>query len=64
MTIHIGRRRNANLAAFVTVVVAAGFALPTSANDRPKDPFGNSTTELDKGLPSLQYGNPLESPFP
>lgn len=48
MTIHTGRCRSALLTAVVTILVLAGFALPTSANDRPKDPFGNHTVELDK----------------
>jgi predicted transglutaminase-like cysteine proteinase len=48
MAIYTGRHWNAHLAAFVAVVtIVAGFALPTSASDRPSDPFGNHTIELD-----------------
>jgi len=40
------------IAAFVTVVaIVVGFAVPTSADDRPSDPFGNHTIELDKDAP-------------
>src|SRR6478752_6436232 len=41
-----------HIAAFVTVVaIVVGFAVPTSADDRPSDPFGNHTIELDKDAP-------------
>src|SRR3984893_16813530 len=43
---------NMHIAAFVTVVaIVVGFAVPTSADDRPSDPFGNHTIELDKDTP-------------
>jgi hypothetical protein len=48
---------NMHIAAFVTVVaIVVSFAVPTSADDRPSDPFGNHTIELDKD--SLEYGIP------
>jgi hypothetical protein len=35
--------------AFVTVVaIVVGFAAPTCANDRPSDPFGNYTVEMNE----------------
>jgi predicted transglutaminase-like cysteine proteinase len=38
-----------HIAAFATVVaIVVGLAAPTSADDRPSDPFGNHTIELDK----------------
>ena len=38
-----------HIAAFVTVVaIVVGLAVPTCANDRPSDPFGNYTVELNK----------------
>jgi predicted transglutaminase-like cysteine proteinase len=38
-----------HIAGFVTVIIIlAGFAAPASAADRPADPFGNHTIELDK----------------
>ena len=40
------------IAAFIAVVaVVGGFATPISADDRPSDPFGNHTTELNNGSP-------------
>jgi len=40
---------NMHVAIFVTVVaIMVGFAAPTCANDRPSDPFGNYTVELNK----------------
>jgi predicted transglutaminase-like cysteine proteinase len=40
---------NMHIAAFVMVVaIAAGLAAPASGDDRPSDPFGNHTVELDK----------------
>src|SRR5919197_30836 len=38
---------NMHIAAFVTAIVV-GLAVPTWANDRPSDPFGNHTVELNK----------------
>jgi predicted transglutaminase-like cysteine proteinase len=38
-----------HIAAFVTLVaIVVGFAVPASAVDRPSDPFGNHTIELNK----------------
>jgi len=38
-----------HIAAFVTVVaIVVGLAAPTCANDRPSDPFGNYTVEVNK----------------
>jgi predicted transglutaminase-like cysteine proteinase len=40
---------NLHLAIFVTAVaIMVGFAAPTCANDRPSDPFGNHTIELNE----------------
>ena len=37
-----------HIAAFLTVVaIVVGFAVPTSADDLPSDPFGNHTIDLD-----------------
>jgi predicted transglutaminase-like cysteine proteinase len=48
----IGGVLNMHIAAFVTVIaIVVGFAVPTSADDRPSDPFGNHTIELDKEAP-------------
>ena len=39
---------NMHIAAFIAVVaVVGGFTTPISADERPSDPFGNHTTELD-----------------
>jgi predicted transglutaminase-like cysteine proteinase len=39
---------NMHIAAFIAVVAVVGcFATPISADDRPSDPFGSDTTELD-----------------
>ena len=38
-----------HVAAFVTVVaIVVGFAASTCANDRPSDPFGKHTVELNE----------------
>jgi predicted transglutaminase-like cysteine proteinase len=40
---------NMHISAFVTVIaIVVGFAAPTCANDRPSDPFGNYTVELNE----------------
>ena len=40
-----------HVAIFVTVVsIVVGFAAPTCANDRPSDPFGNYTVDLNEQL--------------
>jgi predicted transglutaminase-like cysteine proteinase len=42
-------------AAFVTVLAfAVSFSTPTSANDRPGDPFGNHTIELNNEAPLFE----------
>ena len=39
----------------VTVLVfAVGFAVPTCADERPSDPFGNYTTELNRDAPLVR----------
>jgi hypothetical protein len=44
----------------VTVVaIVVGFAAPTSANDRPGDPFGNHTIELNKEAPLVEVWESL-----
>ena len=41
-----------HIAVLVTVVATViGFAGATSADDRPNDPFGNHTVELNKEAP-------------
>jgi hypothetical protein len=32
----------------MVLAIVVGFAVPASAGDRPSDPFGNHTIELDK----------------
>src|SRR5262244_1643422 len=47
-------------AAFVTVVaIVVGFAAPTCASDRPSDPFGNQTMELNKETPLVEMWESL-----
>ena len=47
-------------AIFVTVVsIVVGFAAPTWANDRPSDPFGNHTVELNDGTPLFEMWESL-----
>jgi hypothetical protein len=42
-------------AAFITVLAfAVSFSTPTSANDRPGDPFGNHTIELNNEAPLFE----------
>jgi predicted transglutaminase-like cysteine proteinase len=49
-----------HVAIFVTVVaIVVGFAAPTSANDRPNDPFGNQTIELNKEAPLVEIWESL-----
>jgi hypothetical protein len=46
--------------AFVTVVaIVVGFAAPTCASDRPSDPFGNQTIELNKETPLVEMWESL-----
>jgi hypothetical protein len=48
------------LAIFVTVVaIVVGFAAPICANDRPSDPFGNQTIELNKEAPLVEMWESL-----
>ena len=47
-------------AIFVTAVaIVVGFAAPTWANDRPSDPFGNHTVELNNGTPLFEMWESL-----
>jgi predicted transglutaminase-like cysteine proteinase len=47
-------------AKFVTVVaIVVGFAAPTCANDRPSDPFGNHTIELNNEAPLVEIWESL-----
>jgi predicted transglutaminase-like cysteine proteinase len=51
---------NMHVAIFVTVVaIVVGFAAPISANDRPSDPFGNHTIELDNEAPLFEIWESL-----
>ena len=43
------------MAVYVTVfAIVVGLAVPTSADDRPSDPFGNHTIELDNEAPLVE----------
>jgi predicted transglutaminase-like cysteine proteinase len=49
-----------HVARFVTVVaIVVAFAAPTSANDRPSDPFGNHTIELNNEAPLVEIWESL-----
>ena len=51
---------NMHVAIFVTVVaIVVGLAASTSANDRPSDPFGNHTIELNKEAPLVEMWESL-----
>jgi hypothetical protein len=39
------------LAIFLAVAIVVGLVLSASAEERPSDPFGNHTTELNKDAP-------------
>ena len=55
-----GRVLNMHVAIFVTVVaIVVGFAAPICANDRPSDPFGNQTIELNKEAPLVEMWESL-----
>jgi predicted transglutaminase-like cysteine proteinase len=55
-----GGALNMYAAIFVTVVaIVVGFAPPTWANDRPSDPFGNHTVELNNGAPLFEMWESL-----
>src|SRR5215472_6578397 len=44
-----------HVAIFVTAAaIVVGFAVPTCADDRPSDPFGNHTVELNDGTPLFE----------
>ena len=46
---------NMPMAVYVTVLaIVFGFAVPASADDRPSDPFGNHTIELNKEAPQVK----------
>src|SRR5262245_9393807 len=52
---------NMHVAIFITVVaIVVGFAAPTCANDRPSDPFGNHTIELNKDTPLVEMWESLK----
>jgi hypothetical protein len=42
---------NRGLAIFLTVAIVVGLVLPAPADERPSDPFGNHTTELNRDAP-------------
>jgi predicted transglutaminase-like cysteine proteinase len=51
---------NMHVAIFVTVVaIVVGFAAPACANDRPSDPFGNQTIELNNETPLVEMWESL-----
>src|SRR5215467_14570533 len=51
---------NMHVAIFVTAVaIVVGFAVPTCADDRPSDPFGNHTIELNKETPLVEIWESL-----
>jgi len=51
---------NMHVAIFVTAVaIVVGFAVPTCADDRPRDPFGNHTIELNKETPLVEIWESL-----
>ena len=51
---------NMHVVIFVTVIaIVVGFAVPTCADDRPSDPFGNQTIELNKETPLVEMWESL-----
>jgi hypothetical protein len=47
--------QNMRVAILATVVaVVVGFFSPASADERPSDPFGNYTTEINKDAPLVR----------
>ena len=51
------------MALYVTVLaIAIGLAVPASAADRPSDPFGNHTVELDKEATLFAIWESLKRP--
>ena len=49
-----------HVAIFVTAAaIVVGFAVPTCADDRPSDPFGNHTIELNKETPLVEIWESL-----
>ena len=52
---------NMPMAVYVTVLaIVFGFAVPASAEDRPSDPFGNHTIELNKEAPLVSIWESLK----
>ena len=55
---------NMHVVIFVTVIaIVVGFAVPTYADDRPSDPFGNQTIELNKETPLVEMWESLRVRF-
>ena len=51
--------KQARVSILATVAaVVVGFTLSAFADERPSDPFGNHTTEINKEPLSLEYGSP------
>src|SRR5262249_2261233 len=51
---------NMHVVIFATAVaIVVGFAAPTCADDRPSDPFGNHTIELNKETPLVEIWESL-----
>jgi predicted transglutaminase-like cysteine proteinase len=48
---------NGGLAIFLTVAIVVGSVLPAPADERPSDPFGNHTAELNKDAPLASIWN-------
>jgi hypothetical protein len=42
---------NRGLAIFLTVAIVVGLVFPAPADERPSDPFGNHTIELNRDAP-------------
>src|SRR5262245_48293122 len=52
---------NVPMAVYVTVLaIVFGFAVPASGEDRPSDPFGNHTIELNKEAPLFSIWESLK----
>ena len=47
---------NGGLAIFLMVAIVVGSVLPAPADERPSDPFGNHTAELNKDAPLAKAG--------
>ena len=48
-----------SFATFLTVAIVIGLVLPVSADERPSDPFGNHTAELNKDAPLARIWDSL-----